>query len=223
MRVLSRTLVLGLCASLGAGIAAAMLQLPEASPKLAQVGARLDASGVRHPVTAVLLNFRGYDTLLEIAVLLLALLGILASRGNGSGTGVFRGSPQPVLQSMARVLAPLMVMAAGYLLWAGAHRPGGAFQAGAVLAASGVLLYLARLMPEWTAPGALLRAGLAGGFLTFVGVATLLLTQGALLQYPPGLAGPLILLIEAALTLSLGLVLAGLFMWLPDEHEATGQ
>ncbi len=36
------------------------------------------ASGVEHPVTAVLLNFRGYDTLLEIAVLLLALLVMLA-------------------------------------------------------------------------------------------------------------------------------------------------
>jgi len=35
------------------------------------VAANMTASGVEHPVTAVLLNFRGYDTLLEIAVLLL--------------------------------------------------------------------------------------------------------------------------------------------------------
>ena len=31
-----------------------------------------------NPVTAVLLSFRGYDTLLELAALLAALLGILA-------------------------------------------------------------------------------------------------------------------------------------------------
>jgi multisubunit Na+/H+ antiporter MnhB subunit len=37
-------------------------------------------SGVDHPVTAVLLNFRSYDTLLEIAVLLLAVVVALALR-----------------------------------------------------------------------------------------------------------------------------------------------
>ena len=42
-----------------------------------RVADRLDESGVRNPVTAVLLNFRGYDTLLEIGVLLLAA-GLLA-------------------------------------------------------------------------------------------------------------------------------------------------
>ena len=36
----------------------------------------LAASGVESNVTAVLLNFRGYDTYLEITVLLAALLGI---------------------------------------------------------------------------------------------------------------------------------------------------
>ena len=35
----------------------------------------LSASGVSNPVTAVLLNFRGYDTLLEMAVLLVAVVG----------------------------------------------------------------------------------------------------------------------------------------------------
>ena len=46
------------------------------------VAAHLAESGVSHPVTAVLLNYRGYDTLLEIAVLLLALLVILSVLGD---------------------------------------------------------------------------------------------------------------------------------------------
>lgn len=47
--------------------------------RLAQeVTANLAESGVSNPVTAVLLNFRAYDTLLELAVLLAAALGILA-------------------------------------------------------------------------------------------------------------------------------------------------
>ena len=38
--------------------------------------AAIPDSGVSHPVTAVLLNFRAYDTLLELAVVLSAVLGI---------------------------------------------------------------------------------------------------------------------------------------------------
>jgi multisubunit Na+/H+ antiporter MnhB subunit len=178
------------------------------------VAIKMPMSGVEHPVTAVLLNFRGYDTLLEIAVLLLALLVVLAVAG---GSAPMRSTParssDPVLQALARLATPLMILTAGYLLWAGAHRPGGAFQAGAVLAAALVLLNLAGLLPAWTSPGKLLRVGLAGGFLIFLAVAALLLGEGALLRYPPASAGALILLIEAGLSLSLGLTLAGLFLF----------
>ena len=44
-----------------------------------QIDAAMAQSGVDHPVTAVLLNFRAWDTLLELAVLLLALLGPASS------------------------------------------------------------------------------------------------------------------------------------------------
>ena len=191
----------------------AMLDLGPAPVDLRPaVAAHLDASGVQHPVTAVLLNYRGYDTLLEIAVLLLALFGILAVAPPGQPG---RPTPaDPMLQTLARLAVPLMLVAAGYLLWAGAFRPGGAFQAGAVLAAALVLLHLTGQLAGWPQPGARLRWGLAAGFLVFLGVAAALLLQGSLLQYPPAWAGLLILLIEFALTLSLGLILAGLFLFL---------
>jgi multisubunit Na+/H+ antiporter MnhB subunit len=176
------------------------------------VAAHMTASGVDHPVTAVLLNFRGYDTLLEIAVLLLALIVILAI---GIDPECDRPrAANPVLQAMARLAAPLMVVVAVYLLWAGAFRPGGAFQAGAVLAAAAVLLHLTGLLPSWQSPAPKLRWGLTAGFLIFLAVAAALIPQGALLQYPPAQAGKLILLIEAGLTVSLGLILAGLFLFL---------
>lgn len=221
MKALRRALVLLFCAALASAVGIAMLALPESSVHLpGHVGAELGNSGVRHAVTAVLLNFRGYDTLLEIAVLLLALLGVLATAGEEKAAGRrLSGSPQPMLQTMARFLAPPMVLVAGYLLWAGSHRPGGAFQAGAVLAACAVLLYLSGLLPGWPAPGRLLRAGLVCGFLVFLAVAAVPLSYGSLLQYPVQFAGALMLAIEAGLTLSLGLVLAGLFLWLPDENE----
>lgn len=178
----------------------------------ADVAAHMAVSGVEHPVTAVLLNFRGYDTLLEIAVLLLALLVILASGIDGADARPRAVSP--VLQALARLAVPLVIVVAVYLLWAGAFRPGGAFQAAALLAAAAVLLHLTGLLPGWQAPGLKLRWGFVAGFLTFLAVAAGLLAQGALLQYPPAQAGMLILLIEAGLTISLALILAGLFLFL---------
>lgn len=204
-------LIVLLCIALALVLGVAMLDLPPLAVRLPEaVAAQLADSGVAHPVTAVLLNFRGYDTLLEVAVLLLALFGVLA------GVQPLAARPDspahPVLRALARLLAPLMVLVAAYLLWVGAHAPGGAFQAGAVLAAAGVLLQLAGLLPPWVAPGTLLRAGLALGLAVFVAVALALLGAGALLQYPPAMAGGLILLIEASLTLSIGLTLAGLYL-----------
>ncbi|MDO9465684.1 MAG: MnhB domain-containing protein [Thiobacillus sp.] len=206
-------LVALLCSALALALGAAMLALPEFAVRLPdQVAANLDASGVAHPVTAVLLNFRGYDTLLEVAVLLLALLGVFALSQRADARMHPATPGHPVLQTLARVLAPLMVLVAGYLLWVGAHAPGGAFQAGAVLAAAGVLLRLAGLLPAGASPGVLLRGGLALGLLVFLAVAAAALAQGSLLQYPPALAGPLILLVETGLTLSIGLILAGLYL-----------
>lgn len=202
--------LLGLAAA--GTLAAALLDLPAAAVDLpGAVADHLGQSGVTHPVTAVLLNFRGYDTLLEVAVLLVALFGLLAlSEGRPRPSA----DTDPVLQTLARLAVPLMILVAGYLLWAGAHRPGGAFQAGAMLAAAAVLLHLAGLLPAWAQPGRLLRLGLAGGLLIFVAVAVWPLFNAALLTYPPAWAGALILLVEAGLTLSLGLILAGLFLFL---------
>lgn len=179
----------------------------------AEVAANLDASGVSHPVTAVLLNFRGYDTLLEMMVLLLALLGAWSL----GGAAVRRESaPDPVLDTLSRLLAPLLILVAAYLLWAGAHAPGGAFQAGAVLAAAGVLLRLA----GWRLPAALgglpLRLVLVMGPGVFLALAVLtLLLEGKLLQFPPAWAGRLILVIETAATVSIGVTLAALFLGAP--------
>ncbi len=217
MKALLNIAVLSLTGALGLVLAWSILDLPASAVRLPeQVTAQLDMSGVAHPVTAVLLNFRGYDTLLEMAVLLLALLGMLALPRQASGSKPRPVPASPMLQTLARLLTPLMVLVAGYVLWAGTHRPGGAFQAGAVLAGAGVLLHLAGLLPAWATPGRALRAGFATGLLVFIAVAATLMTQGTLLQYPPGWAGALILVIEASLTLSLGLILAGLYLVLAD-------
>lgn len=210
-----RPLAALLALAVGALLLGALVSLPTPGIRLsALVQSRLVASGVGHPVTAVLLNFRGYDTLLEIAVLLLAVLGTLALRPTAPAPAVqIQAEAGPVLEGLMGLVLPLAVLAAGYLLWAGSHRPGGAFQAGAVLGGGGVLLRLAGYIPPLRLPGPAWRAGLLLGFGVFVALAAWPVMEGkALLEYRGDRAGLAILLLESALTLSIALILATLFL-----------
>jgi len=208
---LVRVIIALLVAALGVGLAYTVLTLPSNAVGLSQaVNTHLEQSGVTNPVTAVLLNFRGYDTLLEMVVLLLALLGVWAL---GGAAQFHEHAPGPVLDTLARLLAPLLILVAAYRLWVGAHAPGGAFQAGSVLGAAGVLLLLAGWRPRITLMALPLRLVLIIGPMAFVAMALLtLLSEGQLLTYPVNYAGLLILLLEAAATLSIGVTLAALFL-----------
>ena len=170
-----------------------------------RVAAHLAHSGVSNPVTAVLLNFRAYDTLLELAVLLAAVLGILALGPARVGYRV----AGPLLGSLIRWLVPLLIVTAGYLLWVGAHAPGGAFQAGAMLAAASVLLRLGGYVGAGL-PGAVAQRWLlAGGIGVFLVVGLAVTVAGlAFLEYPDGWSAVLILLIECAATLAIAVTLA---------------
>ncbi len=206
-----RWLLVVLMSFLTVGLGYAVLSLPAQAPGLSEyVAENIKTSGVSNPVTAVLLNFRGYDTLLEMGVLLLALLGVWSVSRVPQQS---EAPPGPVLDMLSRLLVPLLILVAGYLLWVGAHAPGGAFQAGAVLGAAGVLLLLAGWRPDARFSGLPLRLTLVAGLGMFVVVGmVLILPGGRLLEYPPPFAGTLILLIEAAATLSIGVTLAALFL-----------
>jgi multisubunit Na+/H+ antiporter MnhB subunit len=214
VRRLARACFFVIVALLVGGIGAAIVSLPtEWTGLQGQVAARLDESGVHNPVTAVLLNFRGYDTLLEIGVLLVAALAVRGlAPGNRQTDPSSVDPPGSVLTGLLRLVAPLIVIVAGYLLWAGNHAAGGAFQAGALLASLGVLIILCDpqllpRMPDW-----IQRVLLSAGLFVFIGagLAPMALRQ-SMLQYPPHAAKWLILLIEAACTVSIAMVLTVLF------------
>jgi multisubunit Na+/H+ antiporter MnhB subunit len=190
----------------------AVASLPDISDGLRNaVANNINQSGVSNPVTAVLLNFRGYDTLLEIAVLMLAMMAVWVVNGQAK---LIVKPPQlelAALWGLTSMLTPMLILTAGYLLWIGSSRPGGAFQAGALLGGAAVILIVSgyrfssvtsRLM-RWIASMALL---------TFIAVGILVLSYGNFLQYPPQWAGTLILTIETAATVSIGAILAALFL-----------
>lgn len=201
-----------LALALLAGLSWALLALPARPAGLtAESLARLPESGVTNPVTAVLLNYRGYDTLLEVGVLLLAMVGVWSLRRGELPAGDLRD--HPLLMSLLRVLLPVLVLAAGYLLWVGAFAPGGAFQGGALLGGALVLVMLGGLAGRLLPPVRWLRLGLALGVLGFAAVAAAAkLFTGGLLQYPAGSGGTWILVIESAALISIGLTLGLLYL-----------
>ena len=201
-----------LCLLLFAALASAVLWQPRAAGLAPAVQEHLGATGVGNPVTAVLLNFRGWDTLLETVVLLAALQAVWSLSEDHAWGGV-PGLPEHarrdgVLASFARVLPPVGLLVGLHLFWAGAEAPGGAFQAATVLAAVGLLAVMAGVVrPAATTRRGLRLLVLAGPAL-FLLVAAAALPFGGLLLYPPSWAKAMVLLVEAGMTVSLALTLA---------------
>lgn len=201
------------CGAITVLLALAVLSLPDdingVGPLVAD---RLTESGVENPVTAVLLNFRGYDTLLESVVLLIALIAVWSLTPADVWGGVpglaQRARADGVLATFGRLLPPVGLVIAVYLIWAGSYQPGGAFQAGTVLAAVWLLVVMAGHYDEPSVSSPLLRAALVAGPVLFVLVASMGMGFGALFAYPPGWPKPFILAIEYALTLSIAATLA---------------
>ncbi len=190
----------------------AVLSLPIPAQGLTEEAhASLEKSGVTNPVTAVLLNYRSYDTLLELGVLLLAVVAVWSLR---VAPGMRPGSSSgPLLEGLLRFLIPLLIITGGYLLWIGAFAPGGAFQGGTLLGGACVLVLLGGLtVGPVTGRLALLRAGLWAGLAVFIAVGLGVMTPDRwFLEYPVERAKLLILLIEAAALISIGLTLGCLF------------
>ncbi len=194
-----------------AALASAVLALPPGAAGLsAQVDAELPRVGTGNPVTATLLDFRSYDTLLEMAVLLLAVTAIRALR---RGQLPVLRSGDEILAFLGRVLVPVMILVAGYLLAAGLDAPGGAFQAGAIAAAAGVLLILAGRSVPLRDESLPIRLGLATGLAAFVAVGIAgMLAANAFLDYPPDNATNLMTVLEVAVSVSVALTLFEMFV-----------
>ena len=220
--VLTRTLAAVLSAAVTAALAICVLNLPDPAPTLAPAAAaKLAATGVGNPVTAVLLAYRAMDTLLEAIVVLLALVGVwsLAHDRAWGGYPQLRSHADPdgILAYFARVMAPVGIIVGIYIFWVGADLPGGKFQGATILAAMWLLVIgagLARLPPvsqTW------LRILLVAGPLVFIVIGLAgLVTAEAVFAYPNGYAKPLILAIEIALMPTLVLVLALLVAGAPQ-------
>lgn len=222
---LASLLILMMLAALFGVLAWGFLAGGTQSSGLAQaVDAALVDSGVESRVTAVLLNYRTYDTLLECFVLLLGVVAVWSLQPYRYG----RHDPplSPILSSLVRLLAPLMVLVSGYLVWAGSNQAGGAFQAGAIIGGAGVLFLLTSSPLLAHLPKRLLSLAICMGPLFFLLLAVgTLVFGGNFLEYRRQVAAIAIAALEAVAALSIGISLAALFGGSrpAEAHQETGR
>lgn len=221
--------VLAVAVIVAGGVARAILALAAPVPeddRAAGLGDLLRAQGevlgAEHEITAVLLHVRAYDTLLEAAVLLAAAITVLAiseatrpAPRPAAGWGDQRAGTREVpayVRFFAVTVTPLLVLLAAWILFAGTSRTGGAFQAGALLAGTWIMLHLAGSSPvRWAgrSMNALLVAGVSAFLVAAVAGVAL---RGSWLSLDPAWSGVAIIGVETALTLAVAASLAVAFM-----------
>jgi multicomponent Na+:H+ antiporter subunit A len=99
----------------------------------------------RNIVNVILVDFRAFDTLGEITVLTTAAIGVRALL-HASGASQAASPPpdtSPIFKTGARMLMPLLLLFALFLLWRGHNEPGGGFVGGLVAAAAFALFLIA--------------------------------------------------------------------------------
>ncbi len=193
----------------------AVWKTPEGGGLTAVSEELLPQSGVEHPVTAVLLNFRAYDTWLEIGVILMGLLAIFASGGVKNYRKPAMTTVDPLLSQVILFFVPVLFLFGAFLLYVGKTGPGGAFQAGVLWGSIGILLHLGgwpifAMVPRKLSQ-LLLTVGL--GFFTILGF-LLMAAGGAMFEYPPDYAGILILIAETLAAISIAAALTAIYVYL---------
>ena len=118
----------------------------------------MEETSVPNIVTAVLADYRGFDTMLETTVVLIGGLAILVllrhfRRERRKQDGAFQtdlppNRPNQIIMTTCRLMVPPIQLFALYVVAHGHHSPGGGFQGGVIFGASLILLALSYNMRE---------------------------------------------------------------------------
>ncbi len=191
-RVMWRILVAIVVASFGlifATVAISHVEQQSLRP-LAESYVRLVPEALRAPnvVTGILLTYRAFDTLGEVAVLFMVAAGVglvltSSERGNDDAPGPDRRAvmqSSEVVRTGAQVLGPLTAIFAAYIIMNGHLSAGGGFQGGAVIASGIVLMLLASPAYQLDLEFLSVAESAAGVLFVVSGIAGLLFAGGFL-------------------------------------------
>lgn len=217
-----------LCVIVTGALAAVILVPVGVDASLAPAAAsHLASTGLGNPVTAVLMAYRAFDTMLEKAVLIMAVIAVWSLADNRAWAG--RAGPPTQAPSdgalglLARLLPPIGIVVGIHIAWVGANEPGGAFQGGALLAAMALLVVKAGLVEAPTVANRWLRIVVVAGPATFLlaGGSGFAIAAG-FLAWPIGWAKVLILAVEAFMVLSIAATLPLLVIG-PPQRPLSGR
>ncbi len=197
-------------------------------PMLVGEGIQQDAAGqvgAANFVTAVVLGYRGLDTLGELSILFAAATAGGLVLGNAR-TGSRQRPGGFILRSGADLLFPLLLVVGLYIVIHGHLTPGGGFQGGVVLAAAFFLPLLARPTQGLSRTWLTLVEGLAGTAFIAIGILALIRGEAFLAPlFDKGVFGELVSsgslpLLYLAVGLKVGAELASLLARLASDDEA---
>jgi multicomponent Na+:H+ antiporter subunit B len=150
--------------------------------------------GAPNVITGILLTYRAFDTLGEVAVLFMVAAGVglvLSGKPSTGASGAAAESKtesksesktpaSEIVRTATQILVPLIAIFAAYIIMNGHISAGGGFQGGAVIASAVLLLLLAN--PSQALSMALLSIteSLAGVLFVLVGMAGLISAGGFL-------------------------------------------
>ncbi|MGC9385585.1 MAG: monovalent cation/H+ antiporter subunit A [Hydrogenovibrio sp.] len=181
--------------ALAAGVGAALLTLAVLTRDYTTIADyflenSVPGGGGTNVVNVILVDFRGFDTLGEIVVLALAGLGIYAMlqglklpapECDTRGRLWSRDAHPIIMQTLTRLLLPLMLMVAVFIFLRGHNLPGGGFIAGLIASVALIVQYLANGI-EWTSERIKVNMHWAIGFGLLIAISTGLVAMG--LGYP---------------------------------------
>ncbi|HAF28168.1 MAG TPA: sodium:proton antiporter [Bacteroidales bacterium] len=106
--------------------------------------------GSANIVTAVVVTYRGFDTLGEVTILFLsaAIVGFFLKIENTDNTERNLKYTSEILNTASQVLVPIMILFGVYVFINGHLSPGGGFQGGAIIASGLVLMFIAQPKKE---------------------------------------------------------------------------
>lgn len=141
--------------------------------------------GAPNVITGILLTYRGFDTLGEVAVLFMvaASVGLVLGTRRGRGRASAKARPDEaseIVRTGAEILVPLICIFAAYIIMNGHLSAGGGFQGGAVIASGVLLTLLAFPQYQPNLEYLSITESIAGALFVLVGMAGLIAAGGFL-------------------------------------------
>jgi multicomponent Na+:H+ antiporter subunit B len=186
--MVKRLIAFALLAAFGALFAALLVSyVPDAElNQTARYYAERTASdlGAANIVTAIIVTYRGLDTLGEVTVLFLAaaIVGLVLAKDSQRSPVDQRMRPPvgELLTTGTRFLVPMILLLGVYVFVNGHLTPGGGFQGGAIIASAVLLMLLANPLKHFSHGLISAIESLAGVFYIGIGLAGLFLAGGFL-------------------------------------------